>query len=133
LPIHVLLADDDLSVLEAVRALLEAEGDFQVVGCATNGSDAVLLAGQLRVDLAILDFSMPGIDGAETARRIAAISSATRILMVSGHAVPAHAASAMQAGAHGYLLKESVGKELLAAVRAVVAGRRYLSESLKKL
>jgi DNA-binding NarL/FixJ family response regulator len=130
-PIHVLLADDDDSILDAVRSLLEAEGDLKVVGCASDGNDAVLLARQLRLDLAVLDISMPGIDGIEAARRIIKVAPETRIVMLSAHASPAHVIGALQAGAHGYVAKQSLGKDLLPALRTVLAGRRYLSASLK--
>jgi DNA-binding NarL/FixJ family response regulator len=130
-PIRFLLADDNAAVLDGVRALLESEHDLQVVACATDGSDAVLLAGQLRPDVAILDIGMPGMDGIEAARRIRKIVSATRILMLSAHADPAYVIGALQAGALGYVHKPSLGHDLIAAVRTVVAGRRYLSGSLK--
>jgi two-component system invasion response regulator UvrY len=131
-PIHVLLADDDASVLEGVRVLLEAEGDLKVIGCASDGRDALLLAMQLHFDLAILDVGMPGMDGIEAARRILKISPSTRIVMLSARASATHVIGALQAGAHGYVNKASIAQDLIAAVRTVVAGRRYLSESLKK-
>jgi DNA-binding NarL/FixJ family response regulator len=130
--IHVLLADDDVSIREAVRSLLETEGDVKVVACAVDGKDAVLLASQLQLHVAILDVNMPAMDGIEAARRIGQISPRTRIVMLSAHALPEYVIGALQAGAHGYVAKQSITTDLLPALRAVLAGRRYLSQSLKK-
>ena len=130
-PIRVLLADDDASVREAVRSLLESDGDLKVVGCAADGNDAVLLASQLVLDVAILDIAMPKADGIDVARHIRRIAPETRILILSAHASLAHLSGALQAGVHGYVDKAALGTDLVAAVRAVMAGARYLSASLK--
>jgi DNA-binding NarL/FixJ family response regulator len=130
-PIRVLLADDDASVREAVRSLLESHGDLKVVGCAADGKDAALLASQLVLDVAILDIAMPKADGIGVARHIRRIAPQTRIVILSAHTSSAHLNAALLAGAHGFVDKAALGIDLIAAVRAVMAGERYLSASLK--
>lgn len=132
-PVRVLLADDNASILEAVQSLLESEGDLKVAGCASGGDDAVLLGSQMRFDLAILDINMAGGNGIEAARRIREISPATRVVILSAHASPEYALAALQAGALGYVTKDSIGEELIRAVRTVLRGWRYLSTALRKL
>ena len=130
-PIRVLLADDDAPVREAVRSLLESNGDLKVVGCAADGNDAVLLASQLALDVAILDIAMPKLDGVAVARHIRRIAPQTRIVILSAHTSSAHLSAALLAGVHGFVDKAALGIDLIAAVRAVMAGERYLSASLK--
>ena len=132
-PVRVLLADDDASILEAVQSLLESEGDFKVAGCASGGDDAVLLASQMRLDLAILDISMAGGNGIEAARRIREISPPTRVVILSAHASPEYVLAALQAGALGYVTKNSIGEELIRAVRTVLRGWRYLSNGAEEI
>jgi len=126
----VLLADPHAILLDGLRALLEAEG-LKVVGRAMNGEEAVRLA-RLRPDVAIIDISMPGVNGIEATRRIRETSPSTQVLILSVHALAHHVEQALRAGAEGYVLKGSSGPELLKAVRAIAEGKRYLSASLAK-
>lgn len=126
----VLLADAHAMLLDGLRALLEAEG-LKVVGRAMNGEEAVRLA-RLRPDLAIIDISMPVVNGIEATRRIREASPSTRVLILSAHALAHHVDQALRAGAEGYVLKGSSGPELLKAVRAITEGKRYLSASLAR-
>jgi two-component system, NarL family, response regulator NreC len=126
----VLLADAHAILLDGLRALLEAEG-LKVVGRAINGEEAVRLA-RLRPDLAIIDISMPVLNGIEATRRIRETSPSTRVLILSAHALAHYVDQALRAGAGGYVLKGSPGPELLKAVRAITEGRRYLSASLAR-
>jgi DNA-binding NarL/FixJ family response regulator len=128
--IGVLLADDHAVVRDGLKALLEAEADLSVLGAAADGDAAVKEARRLKPDVVIMDISMPGLDGVEATRHILQALPATRILMLSMHGSSDHVLRALQAGARGYLLKESAGAEVVAAVRAVHAGRRYLSEKI---
>src|SRR5688572_23273342 len=116
----VLLADAHAMLLDGLRALLEAEG-LKVVGRAMNGEEAVRLA-RLRPDLAIIDISMPVVNGIEATRRIRETSPSTRVLILSAHALAHHVDEALRAGAEGYVLKASSGPELLKAVRAITEG-----------
>lgn len=131
--IAVLLADDHAIVRDGLKTLLEVQADLRVVGEAANGRDAVAAAAQLKPDVAVMDISMPDMNGIEAARRIRAARQETRIVMLSMHGNAEHVYRALEAGATGYLLKESAGSELVAAIRAVHAGRRYLTEKVNEL
>jgi DNA-binding NarL/FixJ family response regulator len=130
--INVFLADDHAVVRDGLRFLLEAEGDIQVVGDAANGRDAVRLVSELRPDIVILDIAMPELNGIEAAKQIREIDPSIQIIMLSMYSSAEHVFRALQAGARGYLLKESGGTDVVQAVRTVLAGRRYLSEEISE-
>ena len=133
MPISVLLADDHQVVRDGLKTLLEAQADLRVVGSVADGREAVASAAQLKPDVVVMDISMPDMNGVEAARRIHAARAETRIVMLSMHSDAEHVYRALEAGATGYLLKNSAGSELVAAVRAVHAGRRYLTEKINEL
>lgn len=128
--IRILLADDHAVVRDGLRALLDAEPGLEVVGSVTNGREAVLAVKQLSPDVVVMDINMPGLNGIEATMQLARIEPAPRVLILSMHGSSEHIYRALQAGALGYLLKESAGSEVVGAVRAVAAGRRYLSERI---
>lgn len=128
--IRVLLVDDHAIVRDGLRFLLEAHDDFEVVGGAANGRDAVRAARDLQPDVVIMDLAMPELNGTEATHQIHDACPGTQVLVLSMHSTAEHIYRAFQAGAQGYLLKESAGPELLAAVRTVHAGRRYLSQKI---
>jgi DNA-binding NarL/FixJ family response regulator len=128
--IRVVLADDHVVVREGLRHVLEADGDIQIVGEAGDGQEAVRIAKAAQADVAVLDISMPGLDGIEATRRIARSSPSTRCVLLSMHTDPQYARSAMEAGAFGFVVKGSPGRELVSAVRAAHAGHRHLSQEL---
>ena len=130
MPISVLLLDDHAVVRDGLKALLDAAGDIAVVASCGSSADALRLAESARPDVAILDIALPGVDGVETARQLHELSPETHTLMLSMHASPEYVYQAFRAGATGYVLKESAGDEVVEAVRAVHAGRRYLSEKI---
>lgn len=130
--VAILLADDHAIVRDGLRMLLEAQSDLKVVGTAADGREAVNQARQLRPDLVVMDIAMPGLNGIEAARAICEALPETRVLILSMQSSPEHVFRALQSGARGYLLKESAGVELVAAIRAVHAGRRYLSEHISE-
>ena len=130
MPIDVLLLDDHAVVREGLQALLAAQADIRIVASFGDAGRAVSFAAQTPPHVAVLDIALPGLDGIEAARRIHDLCPDTHILMLSMHASPEHVYQALRAGASGYVLKESAGGEVVAAVRAVHAGRRYLSEKL---
>jgi RNA polymerase sigma factor (sigma-70 family) len=128
--ITIFLADDHAIVRDGLRMLLEAQPDLQVVGEATNGRDAVRQACELRPDVAILDIAMPELNGLEAARQIREVCEDTQVIILSMHGSTAHVFEALQVGARGYLLKASAGASVVDAVRAVQAGKRYLSPEI---
>ncbi len=128
--LRILLADDHRLFLGGLRALLQQERDFEVVGDAGDGRQAVRQARALRPDLVVMDLSMPGLNGIEATRRIAAELHGTRVLALSMHTEARFVEAALEAGASGYLLKDAALDELIKAVRAVVAGRTYLSPAI---
>jgi DNA-binding NarL/FixJ family response regulator len=128
--IDVLLLDDHAVVRDGLQALLAAQPGIRIVGSFGDAGRAVSFAAEAPPDVAVLDIAMPGLDGIEAARRIHDLCPGTHILMLSMHASPEHVYQALRAGASGYVLKESAGSEVVAAVHAVHAGRRYLSEKI---
>jgi DNA-binding NarL/FixJ family response regulator len=125
--ITVLVADDHAIVREGLVTLLAAQSDIEIAGTAENGREALALVLRLQPRVVILDISMPELDGIDTTRQILEKLPNTTIVILSMHSSAQHVFHALAAGARGYLLKESAAKEIIDAVRAVHAGRRYLS------
>lgn len=128
--IRVLIADDHAVIRDGLRLLLEAHADIRVVGMAANGRDAVRLAASERPDVAVFDIAMPELNGIEAAEQLRQACPGAQVVILSMHASREHILRALQAGARGYLLKETAGDEVAAAVRAVHEGRRYLSQKI---
>jgi DNA-binding NarL/FixJ family response regulator len=128
--IKVIVADDHRIVREGLCSLLEKEKDITVVGQAENGQTAVRLAQRLNPDVVVMDISMPDLNGMEAAQRICAESRRTKVIGLSMHSDRRFVTRMLKAGAAGYLLKDSAFGELAEAIRAVVAGRKYLSPSI---
>ena len=120
--IKILLADDHALVRQGFKMILGAQPDMQIVGEAGNGREAVELAEKLQPDLIVMDVTMPELNGIEATRRLAASSPRTRVLALSMHKDAVYVREILRAGARGYLLKDSVDADLLAAVRAVAKG-----------
>ena len=130
--IRVLLADDHAIVRDGLRALLGIQPDLTVVGDAATGREAVAAAADLHPDIVLLDIAMPDLNGIDAARRIREVCPSARVVILSMHSTGEHVYQALQAGAHGYLLKQSAGSEVIDAIRAVHAGRYYLSQKLSE-
>jgi DNA-binding NarL/FixJ family response regulator len=128
---RVLLADDHALILEGLRRVLEP--DFEIAGTAVNGRQLVALALELRPDAVLLDVGMPELNGIEAARQIRRALPAVKILFVTQMEDRAYARAAFQAQASAYLLKQSAVAELATALREALAGRYYVSESLRGL
>ena len=126
----VLLAEDHTLVRSGIRALLERAGGYQVVGEASNGREALRLAGALTPDLALVDVAMPELDGIAVAREMPTTSPRTRVLMLSMQSNYHYVAQALRLGAGGYVLKDAAFDELLAAIGQVLAGQTYLSAAV---
>jgi DNA-binding NarL/FixJ family response regulator len=128
----VVIADDHQVMRQGLRALLEAQPGFQVVADVGDGEAAAKLVEQLHPDVLVLDMSMPGINGIEVARRVATHSPACAIVILSMYGAEGYVREAIQAGAKGYVLKKDSAEELVSAIREVLAGRHYISQSLTK-
>jgi DNA-binding NarL/FixJ family response regulator len=128
--IRVILADDHRMVREGLRSLLATEDDLDVVGQAADGLTAVRLARELRPDVVVMDLSMPGLNGIEAIRRIRAESADVKVLCLSVHDESRMVMGVLDAGAQGYVLKESSFQELAQAIRKVMGNGVHLSENL---
>jgi DNA-binding NarL/FixJ family response regulator len=126
---RVLLADDHALVRYGLRTLLELSG-VEVIAEASEGREALRLARTLEPDVAILDVTMPGLNGIDAAELLREQCPKTRVVILSMHADREHVHRAFAAGASAYLLKGSAHEEVLAAVQAVQVGRQYLSREL---
>ena len=130
--VSILLADDHPVVRQGLRALLEGESDFRIIGEVGDGLEASQLAERLQPDVLVLDLMMPGLNGLEVARQVSQRSPRTRIVILSMHSNEAYVLEALRNGATGYVLKDSSAADLVRAVREVTAGRRYLSPPLSE-
>jgi len=128
--ISVFLADDHAVLRDGLRAMLGMQPDIEVVGTASNGREAVRSIVERCPAVVVLDISMPEMDGLEATRQIAQRCPQTRVIILSMHNTSGHVRQALRAGARGYLLKEEAGEEVVTAVRAVHAGRRYFSKEI---
>ena len=128
--IRVLLADGHAVVRDGLRVLLEAQADIDVVGDVANGREVLRQAQQLHPDVVLLDIGMPEMNGIEATLQMRDACPSTQILILSMHSTTEHIFRALQAGARGYLLKDSAGAEVADAVRAVHVGHRYLSQKI---
>lgn len=129
--ITVFLADDHAIVRDGLRSLLDSQPDVQVIGDAANGRDTVHQVAEIHPDIVIMDVVMPDLSGIVATQQIREVSPSTRVIILSMHSSDEYVMGALRAGARGYLLKESAGDEVIAAVRAVRAGKRYLSEDIR--
>lgn len=125
--VRVLLVDDHQVVREGLRALLEEHHGLAVVGEAGDGRTAVELTSSLRPDVVVMDLALPVLGGVEAIRQIHATKPATRVLVLSMYSDPRMVREALFAGAHGYVVKDEAFGELARAIRAILAGDRYLS------
>lgn len=129
-PIKVLLVDDHAVVRNGVRLMLSAAQDIAVTGEAENAEAAMRLARQQAFDVALLDIALPGTSGLDLLRRLRAAQPALAVLMLSMYAEEAYAVRALKLGAAGYLTKSHSGNAMIAAVRKVAAGGKYISAAV---
>lgn len=128
----IVLADDHVVVRQGLRALLEAEPDFAIVGEAADGLEVADLVERLKADVLILDLMLPGLNGLEVTRQVQQRSPQARIVVLSMYANEAYVLEALRNGAGAYVLKEASAADLVHAIREVMAGRRYLSPPLSE-
>ncbi len=129
-PIRVLLADDHRVVLQGFRLILSRHADIEVVGEAFSGREAIETTNKLQPDVVVMDIAMPDVNGVEATRQILRDAPRTRVVILTMHKDSAYVREALRAGAKGYLLKDSIDGELVAAVRAAARGDAYLSPSV---
>jgi DNA-binding NarL/FixJ family response regulator len=133
MPISIFIADDHAVVRDGLRLLLEAQPDMEVIGDAADGRHTVDLVLQLHPDVVIMDIAMPELNGIEATRQIREACPSTQVVILSMYATTEHIFQALQAGALGYLLKESAAVEVVNAVRTVHAGERYLCHKIDNI
>jgi len=131
--IRILLADDHTVVRQGLRKLLEERPEWEVIAEAGDGREAVRLAEQHKPDVAILDVAMPLLNGIEATRQIVRRVPGTRVLVLSMHADEAYVTQILQAGATGYLLKDSADVDLLKAVSEAAHGRSFFSPAIARV
>jgi len=127
---RVLIVDDHPVVRDGLRGILAAEQEFEVVGEAANGHDAVVQAQALRPDVVLMDLRMPRMDGVTAIARMAELGVEARVLVLTTYDTESHVLPAIEAGATGYLLKDAPSDELLHAVRAAARGETALAPSV---
>ncbi|HEU5180379.1 MAG TPA: response regulator transcription factor, partial [Candidatus Polarisedimenticolia bacterium] len=115
-PLRILIADDHEVVRKGVRAMLEAHPDWQVLGEAIDGREAVEIASQTHPDVVILDIGMPGLNGLDAARQVHKVSPDSRILILTMHESEQIVQAVIDSGAMGYVLKSDAGRDLVAAI-----------------
>lgn len=129
-PVRLLIVDDHPVVRDGLRGMFAGEPEFEVVGEAAEGEEAVALAETLRPDVILMDLHMPGGDGVSAIRELARRGNPARVLVLTTYDMDGDVLPAIEAGATGYLLKDVPGEELLRAVRAVANGEPVLSPSV---
>jgi DNA-binding NarL/FixJ family response regulator len=130
--IRVLLADDQALVRSGFRLILETRDDLEVVGEAQDGREAVELARRLRPDVILMDVRMPHVDGVEATRRLGALGSTARVLILTTFDLDEYVYEAIRAGASGFLLKDVQPAQLVEAVRVVAAGEALLAPTVTR-
>jgi len=131
---RIMIADDHAMLREGMRNLLEKEKDFELVGEAADGEEAVRMGGKLKPDIIIMDIVMPKLNGVEATKQIKQVSPSTALLILTAYSDIRYIIGLLEAGACGYLLKNSPGKDVIRAIRAVRSGESVLdSEVTRKL
>jgi DNA-binding NarL/FixJ family response regulator len=128
--LRILLADDHVTVRHGLKLLIDSQPDMQVVAEASDGSDAILRAAEVKPHVVVMDISMPGVNGLVATRRLKRVVPDAAVITLTRHSDNAYLQELLRAGAAGYVLKQSAPSELLQAIRAAAAGRQYLDSAL---
>jgi len=131
--IRIILAEDHAVMRRGLRLVLEEQKDFQVVGEASDGREAVTLVESLKPDVAVLDITMPNLNGIEAARQISAKQPGVSIVVLSMHSDEGYVLRALKAGVRGYLLKESPEADFIQAIRSVSQGKAFFSPAVSRM
>jgi NarL family two-component system response regulator LiaR len=129
---RILIADDHAMLREGMRNLLSQEKDFEMVGEAANGEEAVRLSKELKPDIVIMDIVMPKLNGVEATKQIKQVSPSTALLILTAYSDIRYIIGLLEAGACGYLLKNSPGKDVVKAIRAVRSGESVLDPEVTR-
>jgi DNA-binding NarL/FixJ family response regulator len=132
-PIRILLADDHAVMRTGLRLVLERQADFEVVGEASDGREAVAMVQKLLPNVLVTDIGMANLNGIEAARQVAATAPQTSVVILSMHSDESYVLRALKAGAKAYLLKESAESDLIAAIRAVHSGKAFFSPAVSRM
>ena len=130
--LRILLADDHLVLLTGMKALLQREG-YEVVGEAGDGREAVQMCETLQPQIAVLDITMPGLNGLDAAHKIRKLSPQTKIIILTMHKESPYVLEALEAEVSGYVLKTQAAQDLLDAIKAVAANKVYLSPGISQI
>jgi len=130
---RILLADDHQLMRSGLRLVIEQQPDLTIVGEAADGREAVAIAKSVRPDVAVMDISMPNLNGIEAAHQIIQSQPDIAVIVLSMHTDESYVLRALKAGAKGYLLKDSAEADLIAAVRAVARGKSFFSPAVSKV
>jgi two-component system, NarL family, response regulator NreC len=133
LKIRVLVADDHAIIREGLSVMLGNQPDMDVIGVAADGREAIRLVDKDEPDVAVIDISMPELNGIEAIQQLLPRHPHLKVIVLSIHATKPYVYRSLKAGAKGYLIKETAGLEVVRAVRAVVRGERYLSQRIADL
>ncbi len=131
--VRILVADDHEIVRHGLRRLIETQPGWEVCGEAASGREAVAKVRQLKPDVAVLDYRMPELNGAEATRQILKESPRTEVLILTMHDAEQLIREVLAAGARGYVLKSDAGRDLVAAVQALLAHKTFLSPGVSKV
>jgi two-component system, NarL family, response regulator NreC len=131
--VRIVLADDHTIMRHGLRLVLNREPDFEVIGEASNGREAIDMAIRENPDVVVMDIAMPLLNGIEAARRIHEERLKTAVVILSMHSDEGYILKALRAGARGYLLKDSAETDLIQAIRAVCAGKAFFSPAVSKV
>jgi DNA-binding NarL/FixJ family response regulator len=131
--VRIVIVDDHMILLQGIRKLLEAEPGYQVVGEACDGLEAVELIRRLKPDIAIMDITLPGLNGLDAARSIAAASPRTRTILLTMHKESPYVIEALNTGVHGYVIKTEASGDLLRAIREAGRDRMYFSPAISQI
>jgi DNA-binding NarL/FixJ family response regulator len=126
----IVIAEDHTILREGLRSLLSAQNDFEVVGEARDGLEAIRCVGNLKPDLVLIDLSMPRMNGSAAIREIKRQSPHTKVLALTVHKTEEYILEAFQAGADGYCLKDATHGELIMAIESIQAGKPYVSPGI---
>jgi two-component system, NarL family, response regulator NreC len=130
--ITVFLADDHQIMRDGLRTLIETQPGLRVVGESGDGRETVREVGRIKPDVVLMDIAMPGLNGIEATRQIRRKNPSVEVVILSMYTTTEHVYRALEAGARGYLLKECAGHEVVEALRAAKAGRRFLSGKISE-